>query len=102
MEVHWSEPIMRSGTVPASTNAVAQPMHIDWPAKSVSRKKHWNWEIHHVQTVTPQPELGMEGVESIPHIDVFAHDTYQVWGTYDSLTYNVIPLEHQVAFVVRK
>ena len=77
-------------------------MCIDWPEKLVSRKKHQNCEIHHAWTITPQPELGMEGVESIPHIDVFVHDTYQVWGTCDSLTYNVIPIKHQVAFVARK
>ena len=57
-----------------------------------------NWR----QTVTPQPELGMKGVELIPRIDVFVHDTYWVWGNCDSLAYNVIPLKHQVAFVVRK
>ena len=54
------------------------------------------------QTITLKPELGMEGVESILHIDVFAHDTYRVWGTCDSSAYNTIPLKHQVALVVRK
>ena len=46
--------------------------------------------------------VGVEGVELIPCINVFAHDTHWVWGTSDSSTYNTIPFEHQVVFVAGK
>ena len=46
--------------------------------------------------------VGDGGVELILHVNVFVHDTYRVWGTCDSLAYNMIPLKHQVILVARR